>query len=356
MLALTERVGGGALPPVEIVDMGREMAETKRFTWISRRLRSLVTDSMERGDQGMLFLNRRGFSTLLLCKRCGEDLRCQDCAVTLTYHQGHDRAACHLCGFTMRVPPDCPACGQPGLLYRGFGTEKVEEEIAAEFPRARVARMDSDTTGRRGAHAEILGRVESGDLDILVGTQMIAKGLHFPHVTAVGVIDADTALRIPDFRAAERTFQLIAQVAGRTGRTERGGRVVVQTFRKDQPALLAAAAHDYRRFAEEELELRRALGYPPFGRILLVVVQGKRTATVDARAREVAALLAGRPGVGRVLGPAIPPIDRVKGKVRRQIVVKAPTAKELARAVARLRGKSFRGAEVILDVDPVSMM
>ena len=359
MLRLTARVGGGALPEVETVDMGVEMRETKRYTHFSRRLRKLVDGSLSRGEQAMLFLNRRGFSTLLLCKRCGEGLECDNCSVSLTYHQGHRRAACHMCGFERVVPDDCPACGQPGLLHRGFGTEKVEAEIASLNPAARIARMDSDTMTTRSSYDEVLGRVGRGEVDILVGTQMIAKGLHFPSVTAVGVVDADTSLRLPDFRAAERTFQLIAQVAGRTGRGEKGGRVVVQTFRPGQPALVAAGRHDFQAFAEEELRQRKTFGYPPYTRLLLVMVQGKKLPAVVAKAREVAELLKTvlDPADTQVLGPAVPPVEKVKERFRRQLVLKAPGPKGIARAVAELRKlRGTKGAEVILDVDPVGMM
>ncbi len=361
MLRLTARVGGGSLPPVEIIDMGREMDEVKRFTHFSRRLRAVLTESMKRGEQAMLFLNRRGFTTILSCRRCGESLECENCSVTLTYHQGHDRAICHLCGYERRVPPDCPACRQPGLKHRGFGTEKVESEISALYPESRVARMDSDTMTTRDSYEQVLDKVGRGEVDILVGTQMIAKGLHFTGITAVGVVDADTSLRLPDFRAAERTFQLIAQVSGRTGRGERGGRVVVQTFRAGQPALLAAAKHDYLAFAEEELRQRKAFGYPPFGRILLAVIQGKKLPSVKKRAMEVVDILRSEldSGAARVLGPAIPPIERVKERFRRQVVVKANGPAEVQRAVALLRGRRSggrQGVEVILDVDPTSMM
>jgi primosomal protein N' (replication factor Y) len=361
MLRLTERVGGGSLPPVEIVDMGREMRETKRFTHFSRRLRTVLSDARRDRRQSMLFLNRRGFSTLLLCRQCGEGLTCERCSVSLTYHQGLGRAVCHLCGHERRVPPDCPACGQPGLLHRGFGTEKVESEIAELYPEARVARMDSDTMTTRDSYERVLDSVGRGEVDILVGTQMIAKGLHFPEVTAVGVVDADTSLRLPDFRAAERTFQLIAQVAGRTGRSESGGRVVVQTFRPGQPAIEAAAAHDYQLFAEEELRQRRAFGYPPFGRLLLAVVSGKRAGAVVERSRRVADILAEAAGgpETRVLGPTTPPVERVKDRVRRQVLLKAPGPRPIARgvhALRRERERSYAGTEISLDVDPVSMM
>lgn len=359
MLRLTARVGGGELPPVETVDMGVEMKETKTFTHFSRRLKSLISGSLKRGEQVMLFLNRRGFSTLLYCRRCGESLTCESCSVTLTFHRGHQRAICHICGYERRVPPRCPTCGDPGMLQKGYGTERVEAEIRELHPTCRVARMDSDTMTTREAYEEVLDRVRGGEVDILVGTQMIAKGLHFPSVTAVGVIDADTSLRLPDFRSSERTFQLIAQVAGRTGRSERGGRVVVQTFRVGQAALTSAARHDYLGFAEEELRQRKAFGYPPYGRVLLVLVQGKKVPAVIERAKEVRLeldqVLAGTGA--RVLGPAVPLIEKIKDRYRRQIVVKAKDHHAVARAVAHLRGRRATkgGVDIILDVDPVGM-
>jgi primosomal protein N' (replication factor Y) len=277
----------------------------------------------------------------------------------MVYHRARGRAACHQCGSERRVPPACPVCDQPGLLHRGFGTEKIEEELAEYFPEARVGRMDSDTMTRRGAHEAILDLISNRQIDILVGTQMIAKGLHFPRVTTVGVIDADTSLRIPDFRAAERTFQLVAQVAGRAGRSERGGRVVVQTYRKELPALVAASRHDYPAFAEEELRARERLGYPPYGRVLLAVIQGRKAPRVRERAAEVARMLRATlpPETARVLGPATPPIEKVKDRVRRHVVVLAKEPATLGRAVRSLRGSNSRrrGTEVILDVDPVSM-
>ncbi|MEN8149049.1 MAG: primosomal protein N' [Planctomycetota bacterium] len=360
MLTLTERVGGGELPPVEVVDMSREMSEQKRFTWLSRHLRRAVTESLSRGEQAMLFLNRRGFTPVLSCRRCGEPLSCERCSVPMVYHQRRGRAACHQCGAERRVPEVCPLCAQPGLLHQGYGTERIEDEIEEHFPGAAVARMDSDTMTRRGAHEAVLERLSRREIDILVGTQMIAKGLHFPRVTTVGVIDADTSLRVPDFRASERTFQLIAQVAGRTGRSDMGGRVVVQTYRKGQPAIEAAARHDYLAFAEDELRARERLGYPPSGRVLLAVVQGKHAGRVAERAAEVARDL--RQAIpreaARILGPAVPPLERIKDRFRRHVMVVAKEAAGLRAAVRLLRGQRARkrGVDVVLDVDPVSMM
>jgi primosomal protein N' (replication factor Y) len=278
----------------------------------------------------------------------------------MVYHQERGRASCHQCGAERRVPDTCPLCAQPGLIHQGYGTERIEDEIEEHFPGAVVARMDSDTMTRRGAHEAVLERLGRQEIDILVGTQMIAKGLHFPRVTTVGVIDADTSLRVPDFRAAERTFQLVAQVAGRTGRSDLGGRVVVQTYRKEQPALVAAARHDYLAFATDELRARKRLGYPPAGRVLLAVVQGKHAGRVAERAAEVATeLRAAIPReAARILGPAVPPLSKVKDRFRRHVMVLAKDAAGLRAAVRLLRGgrAKKRGVDVVLDVDPVSMM
>jgi primosomal protein N' (replication factor Y) len=358
LLALTARVGGGELPPVELVDMARETQELKHVPWLSRRLKRVLTDALARGEQAMLFLNRRGYTRAVFCRTCGTALQCRSCSLALTWHQGRGRAVCHLCGFERRVPELCPACQNPSLNHRGFGTERIEEAVREVFPTAKVARMDSDTMTTRDSHERLLDRVARHEVDVLVGTQMIAKGLHFPDITVVGVLDADTSLALPDFRASERTFQLVAQVAGRAGRSEKGGRVIVQTFRPAQPALTAAAAHDYTRFAAEELREREPLRYPPFGRLLLVVLAARNAEVLEQRAGalkdELTALY--RPGEALVLGPAMPPVERVKGKYRRQIVVKAKGTAEIARAVARLRGAGRRiGVDVAIDVDPVGL-
>ncbi len=355
LLPLTARVGGGDLPPVEIVDMAREMMELKRAVWLSRRLRKLVADALTRGEQAMLFLNRRGFARSLFCRVCGTPLGCRACHLSLTYHQARNRAMCHLCGYEVRPPDLCPSCQSPGFRQRGFGTERIEEEVAEAFPKARVARMDSDTMTGRGAHERLLAKVGAREVDILVGTQMISKGLHFPDITVVGVLDADIGLDRPDFRATERTFQQVAQVAGRTGRGPKGGRVVVQTFRPALPAIVAAASHDFVAFAEQELRDREAAWYPPYCRILLATYEGRAENEVAARARADAVALerAFAPEEARVLGPAAPSVDRVKGRYRRQVVLKARGPAEVSRAVRALRSTPrTAGVDLALDVDP----
>ncbi len=230
---------------------------------ISQPLYQAIQEALRDGGQVILLLNRRGYSTTIQCPDCGHVVKCPDCDITLTHHREGEKAACHYCEYVIPAPPKCPECGFDAIRYSGMGTQKLEAEIHARFPDVPCLRMDSDSMAKPGSHEQALDRFRSGEVKILVGTQMIAKGLDFPNVTLVGVINADTALHFPDFRAAERTFQLVTQVAGRTGRGERGGRVVVQTYSPDHPAILAAQRHDYIMFANQELPVRREFGYPP---------------------------------------------------------------------------------------------
>ncbi len=355
LLRLPHRVGAGRLPPVDVVDMAREMTETGRPVFFSRRLEALLTEALRRGEQGMLFLNRRGYATAVSCRRCGHVMECPGCLMAYTYHRRMGLGLCHYCGGEAAVPDDCPACGQPGLKRKGFGTEKIEEAVAERFPGARVARMDSDTMKGRDAYERVLDAFRRREIDLLVGTQMIAKGLDFPDVTVVGVLNADIALHHPDFRAAERTFQLLAQVAGRAGRAEKPGRVVVQTFAPDHPAVVAAARHDFEGFAAREMEERRAARYPPCARFVRLVASARkqRDAAGDLEAA-AADLRAALPGA-MVMGPAPAPLAQVKGRVRWHLIAGVPDAPSLLRAVAALRGHARRGRdrEVLLDVDPL---
>jgi len=359
-VVLPRRVQGLSLPPVEIVDMTAEMSETRRLCFISRRLEALMRQALEADGQVMLFLNRLGFSTLVFCPRCHHVLRCPRCEVPLVYHRRRNAAVCHYCG--ERQPPHgiCPACKMGAMRLFGAGTERIEDEVARKFPAYPLARMDSETTRRRSAHQELLDRFRRGDARILIGTQMIAKGLDFPQVTLVGVVSADTALYLPDFRAAERTFQLIEQVAGRAGRGMRGGRVVVQTVNPHHLSILKAASHDYEGFAEVELDHRRSLGYPPFGFLVRVVVVARNVATArrrcDRLAEKVAALSEARDF--QILGPAECPLGTLRGKSRWQLLIKARSragARAAVRVLKPVAGSSGK-SQVILDVDPVSMM
>jgi len=356
---LAHRVLGLCMPPVEVVDMTEEMHEMKRMVFLSRRLERLMKQALEAGGQVMLFLNRRGFSTLVFCPRCQHALRCPKCQVPMVYHRRRGIALCHYCGEHQAPTGICPACKAGQMRHFGVGTERVEDEIARKFPAFGLARMDSDTTRGRAAHQQLLDRFRSGEARILIGTQMIAKGLDFPQVTLVGVVSADTSLLLPDFRAAERTFQLVEQVAGRAGRGPRGGCVVVQTTNPHHLSIVAASKHDYLLFAETELDQRRELGYPPFGHLLRVVVAGPRRPDVERRAADLAARLEALPDAKslEILGPADCPLANLQGKVRCQLLVKARDRKAIraaARALRPLAGAAGK-ATVTLDVDPVSM-
>jgi primosomal protein N' (replication factor Y) len=357
LLRLPRRVGGGALPRVDVVDMLEEREETQRPVFLSRRLEGLLRRALERGEQGMLFLNRRGYATEVSCARCRHVMACPGCAIPYTFHRRLGLGLCHTCGGEERVPEACPACGEPGLRRKGFGTERVEEAIRAHFPTARIARMDSDTMKGREAYERVLAAFKAREVDLLLGTQMIAKGLDFPDVTVVGVLNADIALRYPDFRAAERTFQLLAQVAGRAGRADKPGRVVVQTTVPEHPAVLRAAAHDFEGFAAAELPERKRHGFPPYTRLLRVLALAPRAAEAEAlalRAKET--MEAAAPGVD-FLGPAPTFLEQIRGRSRFHVLARAPDARSLARAVAAVRPlcRRDRRREVTLDVDPVGV-
>src|SRR3984893_12863148 len=270
---LTQRVDEQKMPLMRIVDLRQERRKEKAAAILSEKLRAAITARLEKREQTILFLNRRGFSTSLLCSNCGEARDCPNCSVALTFHRGAARLSCHLCGHTAAVPKKCPACSQDALIYAGFGTEKVEANVTQIFPKATVRRMDADSMSRKDAYRETLQAFRSGKIDILVGTQMIAKGLHFPNVTLVGIINADLALHMPDFRAGERTFQLLTQVAGRAGRGETPGEVFVQTYTPFSPSIQFARHHDFGGYFQQELEFRERCDFPPFKHAVLITVR-----------------------------------------------------------------------------------
>ncbi len=283
LIDLPDRIPGSRLPEVEIVDMSQEFTKGNRSIF-SAKLQDALSDCLARGHQAILFLNRRGYATFVSCRACGHVEKCDACDVSMTYHQSDGLMRCHYCGATRRPPNTCPACGSPSIRFFGAGTQKVAEETQKMFPDARILRMDMDTTRGRDAHEKLLGAFRRGEADILIGTQMIAKGLDFPNVTLVGVVAADMALNLPDYRSAERTFQLITQVSGRAGRAKDPGRVVVQTYQPDHYVVKLAARQDYRAFYEQEVKLRRRALYPPFTLLARLVV----TAKDEAAARETA--------------------------------------------------------------------
>ena len=359
-LDLPKRVGEIPMPTVEIVDMRLEPRTKSDPGVFSQRLRVLLRACLEHEQQAILFLNRRGFAPVLYCSSCREVVRCEQCDVGLTWHRRIDRAVCHSCCEEQRRPSGCPTCSSPALRYLGNGSERVEEVLRELLPTARVARMDSDTMHRREDYEETLEAFGRGEIDVLVGTQMIAKGLDFPKVTLVGIVSADTALHLPDFRASERTFQLLAQVAGRAGRSHLGGRIIIQTEAPDHPAVLYAAAHDYDGFAEEEEKIRAQLGYPPCGRLIRVVFEHKQETAVEECAASIGvALRKELEGTGGViLGPALAPFAQLRGRHRHHLLVKLPdeeTAKTATEALKRLAAAE-KTVGVKVDVDAVSML
>jgi primosomal protein N' (replication factor Y) len=360
LLELPERVAARPLPAVRLIDL--RVAGTHRVEPLTAELGAALAANLAAGGQSLLFLNRRGFANFLQCRACGDPAMCPNCSVTFTYHQKWRALRCHYCDHTVPPPPRCASCGEPALETWGVGTEQLETMLRVRLPGARIARMDRDTTRRKGSQEALLRGWSSGAFDILVGTQMIAKGHDVAGVTLVGVVHADASLNFPDFRAAERTFQLLAQVAGRAGRGERPGRVLVQTLQPEHYSLQAAAAHDFARFADAELAARREVGYPPFTRLVLLRAEGERPAEVERIAAESArALRAAAEGRFSVLGPAPAPLERLRQRHRRQLLVRGRNGAALRATVAALLPalrEAARAADVrlIVDVDPHSML
>ncbi len=356
-LTLGSRVNDRPMPDTLLID-GRG----RKGTALSPELTKALTDNLANGGQSMLLLNRRGFATWLECRDCGHTLRCPNCSVTLTYHQQKKRHICHYCDHSIPAPSLCPECkgGEIGLF--GLGTERLEEEVSALLPDARVARMDRDTTSGRGGHSRILKKFESGGTDILIGTQMIAKGHDFPGVTLVGVVSADTALNIPDFRGAERGFQLVSQVTGRAGRGDQPGKVLVQTMNPGHFALVTAASHNYEAFYDEELAERSDAGYPPFSHLVAIHFSGNSSQLVEKGAKAAADFLRElrqkRGWSMEILGPSAAPLGMIRGRYRWQILLKSSRRAELHRLVQQFRGEHSPHSTVrmAIDIDPMELL
>ncbi len=355
LVRMTHRPAARPMPTVEILDLRTFRPDPEAM--LSAPLAQAIEETLAAGDQAILFLNRRGFATFIVCVGCGHSFRCRNCAVSLTYHQHQDRMLCHYCGHAEQVPDVCPSCAGQGTIDRkGLGTERVAAAVAARFPSARVARLDRDMAS--GAKVEaVLSRVARREVDLLVGTQMVTKGHDFPGVTLVGVLCADVGLSLPDFRASERTFQLLAQVAGRAGRGERTGRVLIQTYRPTEPAIVCAAAHDYEGFYAAETVSRGELGYPPHGRLIAIRVDGPDPAQVADVANRLAHL-AVRAGDGLdVRGPVAAPLSRLRGRTRWQLWLRSPDRTLLRRVVRSLRViEAPSSVRIGVDVDPVSAL
>ena len=359
---MKKRIGKMTVPCVDIVNMEDEARQTKRYCYISRHLERCMRHALVENGQIILFLNRRGFAPFINCKRCGFVLKCKNCDISLTYHKANNNMVCHYCSIEQLPPKDCPECAMPDIKYQGFGTERVEDEIKRKFPDQVVLRMDSDTMKKRGSHEKAFVEFENGKADILLGTQMIAKGLDFANVTLVGVISADTTLNIPDFRSSERTFQLLAQVSGRAGRGVKEGRVIIQAFNTKHYSIQHALKTDYEGFAMEELSFRRQLNYPPYGRIIRILFMG----TVEENVKEKATVLTNKlKRFGRergmtvdILGPVQASISRIKNKFRWHTILKAPKSCSLHSVIDYISSdlSGSGGVQSIVDVDPGYML
>ena len=387
LLRLLRRVNDRAMASVEVVDMRREVAESRKLAAagtingaapresktqaaevpdtvpLSTPLVAALRENLASRGQSMVFLNRRGFHNFLQCHICGNVIACPNCSVSMTFHMRDRSLRCHYCGNHTAAPDTCPECKGYGLKGQGFGTERLTQTLAELMPDARIERMDSDTSSLRGARARMLAELRAGEIDILVGTQMITKGFDFPGVTLAAVVNADLALNMPDFRSAERTFQLLTQIAGRAGRGERPGRVIIQTYAPNHYSIRAARDQDYARFMRRELELRRDLMYPPFARLAMVRIEGAEPQIVRRIAEAVAKSLAkdSTPEGIRVLGPAPAPIERIKQRYRWQVMIKSRELKPMRAAIASMRAAVGPSAErddifLAIDIDPVRML
>ena len=361
LLQLTERVERRPLPEVEVIDMKLEFRREGDDQLFSRQLVQEVSECLERGEQAMILLNRRGYSSVVLCRSCGEMLQCKNCTIALTFHKAGHRMECHYCGYRQAVPTKCPGCGSEYIYFLGAGSEKVEERLHSAFPQARIGRLDRDTVRSRHDYERVLSQFHSGEINLLVGTQMIAKGHDVHGVTLVGVVGADYALGFPDFRAAERTFQLLTQVAGRAGRGETPGKVVLQTYHPDHYAIEFAGRHDYQGFYEKEVRFRRWMHYPPFSFLANILIRSDKLNHALRWSGQIGKWFEGtrHPGV-RVLGPSVAPIMRLKRDYRYHFILKADSREKLNTNLREML--AFAGQEkiprtnVIVDVDALSLL
>lgn len=356
-LLLSDRVQSRPLPTTELIS-----AKVTAEKPLSPALFAALTENLAKGEQSLLFINRRGYATVLVCPSCGHQLSCPNCSVSLTYHKSRNSSLCHYCDYQVPFPCICPACGEPELKELGTGTERIEHELLRYFPEAKIIRMDSDTVAGKGGHARILDQMVQGKADILIGTQMVAKGHDFPGVTLVGVLQGEGSLFLPDFRAAERTFQLITQVMGRAGRGDLPGKVLIQATQPDHYALQFAATHDYDGFYTEELACRKELCYPPVGHLAAIIFSGTAENAVNDTAQEIAKLLVELKAANRLrtelLGPAPAPFYRLRGRFRRQLLLKDQNRTSLRKLLQIFmeQKKTHQGVKIAVDVDPVDLL
>ncbi len=359
LLELPERVENKVLPPVLLVDMRKEYMQGNKGIF-SRQLEQSLRDRLERKEQSIVFINRRGFSTFVLCRTCGYSVKCGDCSVSMVYHTAHNALKCHYCGKIEDLPVRCPKCKSVSIRHFGIGTQKIESITQKLFPEARIARLDRDTTTKKNSHQVILNKFSKGEYDILIGTQMVAKGLDFPNVTLVGVIAADTALNIPDFRAGEKTFQLITQVAGRAGRGDTRGEVITQSYSLDHISIQSAKDHDFKRFYNSEIKDREELLYPPFSDLVSIII-----ANLSQEESKKSAVLMGRflkknitSGIINVLGPIPAGIAKIQGFYRFQILIKTKNLDEVRKLLLRVTKEVSisSNTKIGIDIEPLNMM
>lgn len=359
---LPERYHGGNLPAVELVDLKASKPKGHKPAFLTPLLIKAIQETLERQEQVILFLNRRGFDTFAQCRLCGYVFKCPNCDISLTHHKKIRALRCHICGIAQTAPPLCPQCSGTKLFFGGVGTQKIEEELSLLFPFANIARLDRDATRRRGDLDSILARFRAREIDILAGTQMIVKGHDFPGISLVGVLCGDLSLHFPDFRAAERTFQLLTQVAGRTGRQDIAGRVILQTFDPEHQVIRYAAAHAYEDFFRYESELRRELLYPPFGHLILLRIEGNNEQRVEQHAIRIGEAARRVKGISSnvlVMGPAPSPRRKMIGKYRWQVLLKGQERGPIREIVSQLMMEgclSCHGLKVIVDVDPIDLL
>ncbi|WP_102335938.1 primosomal protein N' [Salimicrobium jeotgali] len=362
LLELPERMNEQAMPTVELVDMREELHEGNR-SMFSQSLKAKLEERLQKGEQSVLFLNRRGYSTFVMCRDCGHVVECPYCDISMTYHRNQERLKCHYCSFEQPMPSKCPECESKTIRYFGTGTQKVEEHLQQLIPEARIIRMDVDTTRRKGAHEKLLTKFGNNEADILLGTQMIAKGLDFGNVTLVGVLAADSLLNLPDFRASEKTFQLLTQVSGRAGRHEKEGEVVVQTYTPDHYSIQLASTYDFNRFYEEEMKYRKMFHYPPFYYLTLLTVSHPNTFQAQEVTRKIAQYLKQNLSeTAEVLGPTPSPLERINNRYRYQTMVKYKSEPDQQKYVQRIMNyyesemKEQNGLQIIVDFQPYQLM
>lgn len=360
-LHLPDRPFGAVLPKVKIVDMCDSYERNENSKFLSYSLISAINDNLKNNKQTLLFFNRRGYANFLLCEDCGHTYVCPNCNITMTYHLKPKKLVCHYCELSVTPPNTCEKCNGINIKYLGSGTEKIESEIEKLFPNAKIGRLDSDTSGKKDHRRNLLNKMHNNEIDILIGTQIITKGHDFSNVTLVGIIDADIALNIPDFRAAEKTFQTITQVAGRSGRTSTDGQVLIQTYNPEHPSIMAAQKHDFKAFYDRELTSRKEVGYPPFARLANIkLLSSKEDRVIDSSKKIAKMLKRFKNGKISILGPAPAVLDKIRGKWRWQILIKGSSAKELNNFLHSVRPYidelTPSGVKINIDVDPINLL